>query len=159
MLIPTSQIKNWRDLQDKVAMLFREMGYDATTPFTVELAGRGNKEVDVYIHDPRASVNQIMLAECKLWESAVPQDTVHSFHTVMIGAGANTGFIICKAGFQSGAYEAAQNTNIHLFTWEELQHKFGRQWCLYKSEARDRLVAEMRAIDRTYLDQFDPAAI
>jgi hypothetical protein len=85
MLFPTSKIKNWRDLQDKVAILFREMGYDATTPFTVELAGRGNKEVDVYIRDPQASVNQIMLAECKLWESTVPQDTVHSFHTVMIG--------------------------------------------------------------------------
>jgi hypothetical protein len=57
-------------------MLFREMGYDAITPSTVNLAGRGEKEVDVYIHDRRASVNQIMLAECKFWESAVPQDTV-----------------------------------------------------------------------------------
>jgi Restriction endonuclease len=159
LLIPTSQIENWHDLQDKVAMLFREMGYEATTPFTVDLAGRGKKEVDAYIHDPRASVNQIMLAECKFWESTVPQDTVHSFHTVMNGAGANTGFIISKAGFQSGAYEAAKSTNIHLLTWDELQHKFGRQWYIYKSEARDRLLAELRAVNRGYLDQFDPAPI
>lgn len=27
MLIPTSAIRDWRDLQDKVADLFREMGY------------------------------------------------------------------------------------------------------------------------------------
>jgi hypothetical protein len=159
LLIPTSQIENWHDLQDKVAMFFREMGYEAATPFTVDLAGRGKKEVDVYIHDPRASVNRIMLVECKFWESTVPQDTVHSFYTVMNGAGANTGFIISKAGFQSGAYEAAKSTNIHLLTWHELQHKFGRQWYLHKSEARDRLVAELRVVDRAYLDQFDPSPI
>ncbi|MCC8959487.1 restriction endonuclease [Bradyrhizobium sp. Pear77] len=123
MFIPTSQLKDWRDLQDKVAMLFREMGYDAVTPLTVKLAGRGSKEVDVYIHDPRASVNQVMLVECKYWESPVPQDTVHSFHTIMSGAGANTGFIISKVGFQSGAYEAASSTNIHLLSWDELQRK------------------------------------
>jgi hypothetical protein len=143
LLIPTSQIKNWRDLQDKVAMLFREMGYDATTPFTVDLAGRGKKEVDVYIHDPRASVNQIMLAECKFWETAVPQDAVHSFHTVMSGAGANTGFIISKVGFQSGAHEAAKNTNIHLLTWDDLQHKFGRQWYLYNIPIRLKQVGQL----------------
>lgn len=140
-------------------MLFREMGYEATTPFTVDLVGRGKKEVDVYVRDPRASVNQIMLAECKFWEAAVPQETVHAFQTVMSGAGANTGFIISKAGFQSGAYEAARNTNIHLLTWEELQHKFGRQWYLYQSDAMDRIVAEMRIIDRMYLDQFGPGSI
>jgi predicted helicase len=73
-----------------------------------------------------------MLVECKFWDSSIPQDTVHSFHTVMTGAGANTGFIISKIGFQSGAYEAAQkNTNIHLLTWKGFQHKFGRQWYLY----------------------------
>jgi hypothetical protein len=115
--------------------------------------------VDVYIHDPRASVNQIMLAECKFWESAVPQEAVHAFHTVMSGAGANTGFIISKVGFQSGAYEAANSTSIHLLTWDDLQHKFGRQWYLHKSEARDRLVAEMRAVAGAYLDQFDPKVI
>ena len=159
MLIPTGQVKDWRDLQGKVAMLFREMGYEATTPFTIELAGRGKKEVDVFVYDPRASVNQIILVECKNWQSSVPQDVVHSFHNVMGGAGANTGFIISKVGFQSGAYEAAQKTNIHLLTWEELQHKFGHQWYLYKSEAKNRLMADMRGIDRAYLDQHDPATI
>jgi hypothetical protein len=140
-------------------MLFREMGYEATTPFTVDLAGRGEKDVDVYIRDPRASVNQIMLVECKFWESRVRKETVHSFHTVMNGAGANTGFIISKAGFQSGSYQAATSTNIHLLTWDELQHKFGRQWYLHKSESRDKLLTELRVILRIYLDQFDPAPI
>ena len=159
MIIPASEILDWRDLQEKVAMFFREMGYYATTPFIVELAGRGKKEVDVHICDPRASVNQIFLAECKLWETAIPQDTVHSFHTVMHGAGANTGFIISKAGFQIGAHEAAQNTNIHLLTWEELQHKFGRQWYLHRTDVVGKVIAELETIDRIYLEQCNPVPI
>jgi hypothetical protein len=159
LLIPTGGISNWRGLQDKVAMLFREMGYEVTTPFTVDLSGRGRKEVDVYIRDPRASVNQVILVECKHWESRVRQDAVHSFYTVMHGAGANTGFIISKAGFQSGAKEAAQNTSIHLLSWDELQHKFGRQWFLYRSEITGKVLAELRTIDRIYLEQFTPAPI
>src|SRR5205823_4340354 len=75
-----------------------------------------------------------MLVECKLWSAPVSQDAVHSMHTVMLGSGANTGFIVSEAGFQSGAYEAAANTNIHLLTWEELQQKFGRQWFLYRRD-------------------------
>ena len=156
MLILTDQITDWRDLQNKVAELFNEMGYLPTTPKLVDLAGRGQKEVDVYVEDPRASVNQVMLIECKLWNASVSQDTVHSMHTVMAGSGANTGFIVSKAGFQKGAYKAAKNTNIHLFTWEELQHKFGRQWFLYRRDALKLLVSELNGIYGAYLNQMNP---
>src|ERR1700754_2667432 len=159
MLIPTDEILDWSDLQEKVAMFFRELGYEAATQLTVELAGRGRKEVDVHIRDPRASVNQIMLAECKCWASRVPQDTVHSFRSVMEGTGANTGFIISKVGFQAGAYEAARNTNIHLLSWDELQRKFGRQWYLYRYEQAEKIVVGLRTIDGIFLEQFSPAPI
>lgn len=135
------------------------MGYAVETPFTINLSGRGKKEVDVYIRDNRASVNQIMLVECKFWESEIPQDAVHSFHTVMSGAGANTGFIVSKKGFQSGAYEAINNTNIHLLTWEEIQHKFGHQWYLCRSKECEYIFNEARIIDGLYMDQFNPAVI
>ena len=148
MLIPTSDIEDWRDLQNKVAMLFTEMGYYAESPHTVELAGRGKKEVDVYIRDDRASVNQIMLVECKFWTQRISQETVHSMITVMGGAGANTGFIISKNGFQAGAREAARSTNIHLLTWDELQQKFGRQWFAYKSELLEKVLYPVHPISR-----------
>jgi hypothetical protein len=140
-------------------MIFAEMGYQAKSPYHVELSGRGRKEVDVYIKDERASVNQIMLVECKSWSSRVPQDTVHSMHTVMQGAGANTGFIISKRGFQRGAREAAKNTNIHLLTWDELQHKFGRQWFSHQSENLEKFVTQLRLIDHLHLSQNDPAIL
>jgi hypothetical protein len=53
---------------------------------------------------------------------------VHGFRTVMDEAGANVGFIISANGFQSGALEAARNTNIHLVTWNEFQERFFDRW-------------------------------
>lgn len=77
------------------------MEYEAETAKTVDLAGRGSKEIDVYVKDPLASHNQIYLIECKHWESNVPQEVVHGFKFVMESAGANTGFIVSKNGFES----------------------------------------------------------
>ncbi len=128
MFIPVSQIADWRDLQNKVCQLFNEMAYEAETTKTVELAGRGTKEIDVYVTDPLASHNQIYLIECKHWDSNVPKEVVHGFKFVMESAGANTGFVVSKNGFQSGAREASRFTNIRLVTFEELQHLYGNEW-------------------------------
>jgi len=155
MLIPTSAISHWKDLQNKVAMLFREMGYVAQTPFSVQFAGRGSKEVDVHIVDPRTSVPHVLIAECKHWSTPVPQDTVHSMLAIMQGCGANTGLIISSAGFQSGAGEAAAHSNIRLLTWEDLQQTYGHEWFLRQKERIAPLQDRLRLIDGTYLDQWE----
>ena len=133
--------------------LFQEMGYYTEIQKKVNLGSRGKKEIDVYIRDDRASVNQIMLVECKNWASRVAQGTVHEMHFVMQNSGANTGFIISQMGFQAGAYEAAKDTNIHLLTWEDLQHTFRKQWLRHQTNLLDLVVAEMRGIDSAHLDQ------
>ena len=128
MLTPTSSIVDWRDLQEKTRRLFSEMDYVAEISKQVALAGRGEKEIDVFVTDPNASYNKIYLVECKHWASRVPQEVVHSFKTVMEETGANTGFIVSKAGFQKGAFEAARYTNINLLTFDELQNAYGQEW-------------------------------
>ncbi len=154
MLIPTRDIRDWKDLQDKVANLFREMGYDVLTPHVIEHA-RGSKEVDVYVRDLRTSVPQVILIECKHWGAKVPQDTVHSFRTVMSDCGANTGIIVGSTGFQSGANKAAAYTNIELKTWESLQLAYGNEWFLRQKERLAPLGAELRMKDTLYLDQWE----
>lgn len=156
MLVLSSEISDWKDLQNRVASFFKEMGYHTETPKVVSLV-RGAKEVDVYVRDDKASVNQVTLVECKLWSTNVPQDTVHSFQTVMEGCGANTGFIVSRTGFQTGAVEAATKTNIHLVTWEDLQHRFGKQWLGYQASSLELVVAEMRGITSAHLDQMQVA--
>lgn len=159
MFIPVSQVADWRDLQNKVCQLFNEMAYEAETTKTVELAGRGSKEIDVYVKDPLASHNQIYLIECKHWESNIPQEVVHGFKFVMESAGANTGFIVSKNGFQSGAREAARFTNIQLVTFEELQHLYGNEWFRKQRAKLAPLLDRLRSIYGLHFEQFNPATI
>lgn len=154
MLIPTESISDWKDLQDKVANFFREMGYEVRSPHVVQHV-RGSKEVDVYISDPRTSVPHVMLIECKHWGSNLPQDTVHSFRTVMSDCGANTGIIVGSTGFQSGAAEAVAYSNIELKTWESLQHTYGNEWFLRQKERLVSLDGKLKLKDGLYLDQWE----
>ncbi|MFC7380097.1 restriction endonuclease [Brevundimonas sp. GCM10030266] len=154
MLIPTSEIRNWKDLQDRVANLFRDMGYEVSSPLTVELV-RGKKEVDVHVVDPRTSVPHVIIIECKHWKSRVPQETVHSMQTVMEGCGANTGIIVSSKGFQKGAPEAAAKSNIQLMTWEALQKAYGHEWFLRQREKLAPLQKALLQTDGLYLDQWE----
>lgn len=153
MFTTIDQVKDWRDLQIKVRQLFDEMHYETELEKVVDLAGRGKKEVDVFILDPLASHNQIYLVECKHWETLIHQDVVHGFKTVMEGAGASTGYIISKKGFQSGAHEAVRYTNIQLLTFEELQHLYGQEWFRKKSAKLECLKEQLGEIYRCHFEQ------
>lgn len=152
MLWNERDVVDWRDLQEKVRQLFAEMDYDAEVSRQVKLAGRGEKEIDVYVTDPHASYNKVYLVECKHWVSAVPQSVVHGFKTVMEEVGANTGFIVSKVGFQSGAYQAAQFTNIHLLTFEGLQDAYGYEWFRKQRAKLDAQVSRLRQHHRLHFD-------
>ena len=154
MLIPTADIRDWRDLQDRVANLFREMGYEVLSPHVIKHV-RGSKEVDVYVRDPRTSVPHVILIECKHWKSNLPQDVVHGFRTVMADCGANTGIIVGSTGFQRGAEEAVAYTNLELRTWESLQRAYGNEWFLRQKERLVPLGGKLKLKDDAYLDQFE----
>lgn len=155
MFIKNNAVADWKDLQNRVAQLFSELGCEVQTPLVVELAGRGQKEVDVFISDKRSSLPKITIVECKWWNSEVPQDTVHSFHTVMNGCGANSGFIVSKIGFQAGAYEAANKTNISLLTFEEMQHRFGGEWFSTQKANISKLLEPLKQAAHLHFDQFN----
>ena len=53
---------------------------------------------------------------------------MHAFRTVLADYGANRGYLISTAGFQSGAWQAAQSSNVALVSWEELQRQFFDRW-------------------------------
>lgn len=126
-MIFNSAPETWKDLQDYVGQLFSEMGYHVEIAKTIDLV-RGKKEVDVYVRDTNAAYQPTFLIECKHWNSSVPQEVVHSFHTVIEAFGGNFGFIVAKSGFQEGAYEAAKSTNIRLVSLTELEREYYAQW-------------------------------
>lgn len=118
---------NWRELQDRVAQLFSEIGCDVKVGERVKLV-RGEKEIDVQVHDIQTTPASVYLCECKFWSNPIPQEVIHSFRTVLSDFGAHRGFIISRVGFQSGAKEAVKNTNLDLLTFEEVQSLFFDRW-------------------------------
>lgn len=122
-------VTDWKDLQNKICLLLNQIGLIAecekklTTP-------RGQVEVDVYAYDPNSVDNIRYIVECKNWCEPVNQSVIHSFTTVMNETGCNIGYIVSKNGFQSGAANYVKNTNIKLFTFNEIQSHYYRLWMI-----------------------------
>lgn len=119
--------ESWQDLQELTAKLFMEMGCMPEVEKGVATA-RGSVEIDVYVQDPTYIPPLILLCECKYWSKRIPKHVVHAFRTVVSDLGANTGYVISKAGFQGGAIEAAKNSNVVLLGWTRFQEIFCTRW-------------------------------
>ena len=123
----TKQPKSWKDLQDKVDFIFSCVGLISEKEKKLQTP-RGTVEIDVFAVDPLSLDKIIYLVECKNWCNRVPQTVVHGFVTVMHETGSNIGYIISKKGFQKGATEYVNSTNIRLFTFEAFQNHYFDSW-------------------------------
>lgn len=122
-------VVDWKDLQNKVCLLFNQIGLKAETEKIIETP-RGEVEVDVFAIDPNSVDKISYIVECKNWTSPINQSVIHSFTTVMNETGCNIGYIISKNGFQSGAIKYTKNTNIRLFTFDEIQSHYYKLWMM-----------------------------
>ncbi len=118
---------DWRDLQEQTARILGECGFDVEVEKVVDLV-RGKVEVDVFAEEDVDGRRSRILCECKHWQARVPQEVIHAFRTVVADSGANVGYLISSAGFQAGAFSAAELTNLRLVTWEEFQAEFEKTW-------------------------------
>lgn len=118
---------SWRDLQIRVAAILSDIGYICTIERDIDTV-RGKVNIDVYAEKTGIGPSQVILAECKYWTANVPKSVVHSFRTVVGDSGANYGYIVSKTGFQSGAIEAVDKSNVSLLTWDEFQEFFKAAW-------------------------------
>ena len=91
--------KDWRDLQNKVAKIFMDIGFETFTEKTISLV-RGTVEVDVYAQKKKAKTYTVYIAECKYWNKPVPKQIVHAFRTIISDFNVQAGYIVSKSGFQ-----------------------------------------------------------
>jgi restriction system protein len=119
----------WTDLQTAIARILHEVGFTTSSPKDLKLA-RGSVEVDVFSVDTTIQPNIVYLCEAKHWNKRVPKSVVHSFRSVVSDYGANVGLIISKKGFQRGAQEATNHSNIRLLTFEEFETLFLDRWLI-----------------------------
>ena len=127
VIIESDSPGHWQELQNAVGRILREAGLQVEIDMAVELV-RGQVSVDVFARDDSTDPRITYLVECKHWRSAVPQGVVHAFRTIVADSGANQGFIVSSGGFQSGAYTAAEKSNVDLLSWEEFQELFAERW-------------------------------
>lgn len=81
---------------------------------------RTTHDIDVFVKTKFIGQDVKWIVEAKYWSSPISKLHVLGLRTIVDDTGADKGFIISKVGFQSGALEAAKQTNIRLLTYEEL---------------------------------------
>lgn len=109
----------WFDYQERVAEFFRTRG--AHTHTNVTLTGaRSTHDVDVVVRTESVGFSLLWLVECKHWSKPVNKLHVLALRTIVQDVGADRGMILAENGFQSGARECADLTNVWLGTLTEL---------------------------------------
>jgi restriction system protein len=122
-LITSTLPEQWQDLEAAVADLLKKCGMAVEISHCVSTV-RGDVVVDVHAIDTAARRNTAIFCECKHWRTPVPKTVVHAFRTVVSDGGANVGYLISSAGFQSESVAAAETSNVRLRTWPEFQVDF-----------------------------------
>lgn len=122
-----TQPNTWQELELLVAQAFSEMLYESSRNHELSTV-RGKVKVDICAVKRSTPIPTIILCECKHWAKPVDQSVVYGFRSVCSDAGAHFGLIISKAGFQSGASETREATNIHLLDFLAFQETFFEEW-------------------------------
>jgi restriction system protein len=110
---------NWRAYQEEAAEFFRSLGLKASTDVTLN-GVRTKHDVDVLVEIDVAGFTVRWIVECKHWKDAVNKLHVMALREIVSDLGADRGIILCEMGYQVGAVEAANLTNVQVTSLGEL---------------------------------------
>lgn len=111
---------NWKEYQEEAAKYFRELGLDANTNATVN-GVRTSHDIDVLVKSRHAGFEVTWVVECKHWKEKVSKLHVLALREIVTEVGADRGILLSESGFQSGALEAANLTNVRLTSLVEMR--------------------------------------
>lgn len=115
-----SETADWYQFQENICSYFTSIGAVAETNVTLQ-GVRTKHDIDVLVTTKFLGEDLTWIIEAKKWKNKVNKLQVLGLRAIVEDIGADRAFIISEAGFQSGAYEAAENTNVKLKTFEELK--------------------------------------
>ena len=110
---------DWKGYQEETAEFFRSLGLSAATDVTLK-GVRTSHDVDVLVSIDVAGFSVKWIVECKHWKDPVNKLHVIALREIVADLGADRGIILCEVGFQSGAIEAANLTNVQVSSLAEL---------------------------------------
>lgn len=115
-----SKTADWYQFQEDICTYFESIGAIAETNVTIQ-GVRTKHDIDVLVKTKFLGEDLTWIVEAKKWKKRVNKLQVLGLRTIADDIGADRAFIISEAGFQSGAYEAAESTNVKLKTFDELK--------------------------------------
>ena len=110
---------DWNDYQEEVADFFRSIGLEAATNETIE-GVRTSHDIDVVVRTNHVGFDLVWVIECKQWKSPITKLHVLALREIVADTGADRGIMMAENGYQRGALEAAQLTNVQLTSLAEL---------------------------------------
>jgi hypothetical protein len=113
-------MKAWKKYQEDAASYFHSLGLDASTDVTVS-GVRTTHDIDVLLKSHHAGFDIIWIVECKHWKTPVSKLHVLALREIVSDIGADRGILLSEAGFQSGAREAANLTNVQVTSISEMR--------------------------------------
>jgi RNA polymerase sigma factor (sigma-70 family) len=114
-----------RRLELHVADLCRAAGWTVTTPARISGA-RTSHDIDVWAEFQVQDLAITMAIECRERKERVKKDQVAAFREIVNDIGANIGIMVSTAGFQIGARQAAEHSNVLLRTEDEFERERAR---------------------------------
>lgn len=115
----TAMADDWKGYQEEAAAFFRSLGLSAETD--VRLQGvRTTHDIDVVVRSKHVGFEVLWLVECKHWQSPVSKLHVLGLREIVNDLGADRGILLCEKGFQAGAIEAANLTNVQVSSLAKL---------------------------------------
>jgi hypothetical protein len=117
---------DWREYQEESAEFFRSLGLSAETDVSIE-GSRTSHDIDVLVKSQHVGFEVTWLVECKYWKTKVSKVHVLALRQIVIDVGADRGILLCEVGFQSGAIEAAELTNVTATSLEEFRTRSSDQ--------------------------------
>ena len=109
----------WKEYQEEAASFFRSLGLNVSTDVTVH-GVRTTHDIDVLVKSHHVGFEITWLVECKRWKTRVSKLHVLALREIVADIGADRGILLSEAGFQSGAIEAANLTNVHVTSLAEV---------------------------------------
>jgi restriction system protein len=106
-------MKSWQSYQHEAASHFRSLGLNATVDATIR-GVRTSHDVDVLVKSNHAGFEVTWIVECKRWKSPISKLHVLALREIVADTGADRGILLSEEGFQSGAIEAANLTNVQV---------------------------------------------
>lgn len=115
-----TKLPEWSAYQENAAEFFRELGLQATTNAEVE-GVRTHHDVDVLVTFQHSGLDLKWVVECKHWKSNVSKLHVLALRQIVDEVGADRGILLAENGFQSGAIEAAEKSDVSLTSIADLR--------------------------------------